>query len=80
MEHIKSIPNDALKSFTETSLSTGLVLSVMAVGCHVLECEALEVADIPLSAVQLFEEARRLIEPFILGHHSLLKIQVLSMI
>src|SRR3954465_5888877 len=73
---IKRIGVDDSEIFEKSSLSTALLMAVMAVGCHVLEGEVDPLTDGPAASVQLFNESRKHLERFVLGHHTVLKLQV----
>lgn len=74
---INSLAGEVLMDSRMESLSIVLVLGVIAIGRHILETQTAPslVVD-QAGAQQVFTEACTRIKPFLLGHNSLLKLQV----
>jgi hypothetical protein len=60
----------------QDSLSVVLVLGVIATGRHVLESQVATLRSNQRESQQVFADACTRITPFLLGHNSLLKLQV----
>lgn len=73
---ISALADEILGDPPAESLSMALVLSVIAIGCQVLQAEFVVPQVGTRQSRQMFAESCARITPFLLGHNSLLKLQV----